>query len=63
MSKFPFEESFTEPVEMIPEEREESIKSIVEALSKQLNIIDKELTEEEKALNREVWGEDNITLV
>lgn len=26
-------------------------------------IINKELTEEEKAENKEVWGEDNITLI
>ena len=42
MSKFPFEESFTEPVEMTPEEREESMKLIIEALSEQMGMEKKE---------------------
>ena len=61
MSKFPFEESFTEPVEMTPEEREESMKLIIEALSEQMGMEKKESIDEPELPDKKVW--DNFTRI
>ena len=61
MSKFPFEESFTEPVEMTPEEREESMKLIIEALSEQMGMEKKESIDESELPDEKVW--DNFTRI
>ena len=61
MSKFPFEESFTEPVEMTPEERGESMKLIIEALSEQMGMEKKESIDEPELPDEKVW--DNFTRI
>lgn len=59
MSKFGNLPEDEECIETSPSELEE----IITSLSKDKNATYRELTEEEKAINREVWGEDNITRI
>lgn len=63
MSDEEFEELIKKGEELEINRNAIELEEIITSLSKDKNATYRELTEEEKAINREVWGEDNITLV